>query len=318
MSEESIGQSEDMDSDLKEYLACFKSNAGRQPKPKTLAKTTSPAKEMPKNYTKAVGSSTYKKSLNSSSEADSLSEDSSLLSTASPHKKFNLKDVNDLQTSHTISEDAKQDDDDTASAIGKLVLSLKELGSTPEDMTVSISSNDMDDVTTSSFNVNANVFTVDDLIAVDDSESTAKSTADKNPVTDNVMTGYKSTGDNSEVESYKDDFEEEEEEEEDGENTIVEESFVSESVKDLVSGSTTESQPGISNGDKLTTTSISSSPDIKRDSSVSQTDETHTFQHSRTSENTNTTTENNSLSKHEVCHIDVNPCCHPALGWHPD
>ena len=306
MSDESMGE---MDSDLKEYLACFKSefksNVGKQPK----LKATSPAKEkVHKTYENVVEDPSSQK-LNSSKE-NSLSEDSSLFSTSSPHKRFNLQDVNDLQTSYTISENdstpasSKQDDDNSVSAIGKLVLLLKDLRSTPEDTshTALDSSNSViDDVTTSSFNINANVFTVDDLVAAGDIESTGSKSTDE--VTENVV--FKSSGlDDSEVNSYKDDFEEEE----DGENTIVEESFVSESIKESISSSnTTEIQPSKSYGNvELTNATVSSSPDVDEDSAVSQTEETHTFQHSSTSQDTNVSIEN-SLSKHEVCAIKVNP-----------
>ena len=292
MSDESMGESEEMDSDLKEYLACFKSNAGKQP---------SPVKEkMRKKHEKVVGDPSTEK-INSSKE-NSLSEDSSLFST-SPHKRFNLQDVSDLQTSHTISAESEatppstmQDDDNSVSAIGKLVLSLKELGNTPEGSVLSSDNSDIDNASTSSFNINANVFTVDDLVVVDDIESTAsKSTADNDKVTDNKSIGV----DDSEIRSYKDDFEEEEE---DGGNTFVEESFVSESIKEFVSSSnTTEIRPSKSNGSaESTNATVSSSPDVDEDSTVSQTEETQTFQYSSTSQDTNASIET-SLSKHEVC-----------------
>ena len=300
MSDESTGESEEMDRDLKEYLACFKTNEGKQPKPKG----TSPAKgKVHRKYEKVVEDPSSQK-LNSSTE-NSLSEDSSLFSTSAPHKRFNLQDISDLQTSHMMSESdvtpssANKGDDNSVSAIGKLVLSLKELGSTPEDTALGNNS-DNDDATTSSFNINANIFTVDDLVAADDVESTtSKSTAaaadddDNDKVTDNKST-------ESEVKSYKDDFEEE--------NTFVEESFVSESIKEDVSSSnTTEIRPSKSDGSvELTGTAVSSSPSVDEDSSISQrTEETQTFQNSSTS---HSTTES-SLSKHEVCIANVDPYC---------
>lgn len=300
-----------MDSDLKEYLACFESDSGKQPKPKA----TSPDKaKVHKNYTKDL-SFQYSQNSIENDTGTSLED----LSTTSPHKKFNLKYVNDLETCHTISKDvvtppsAKQDDGDTVSATGKLVLSLKDLGtSTSDDTALSISNSDIDDTTTSSFNVNANVFTVDDLVAVGDSETTAsKSTTGKYLVADKTMTDCKSTGvDDNEVKSYKDDFEEEE----DSENTIVEESFVSESIEELVTSGTTASHANVSNNDNST---ISSSPNVNKDSSISDTEEKQTSQHSSTLEDINTSVENN-WSKHEVCYINVNPCCQLALGCHPD
>lgn len=302
MSDKSMGESEEMDRDLKEYLACFKSNEGKQPRPKAA----SPVKEkVHKKYEKVVEDPSSQK-LNSSKE-NSLSEDSSLFSTSSPHKRFNLQDVSDLQTSHVISESdvtppsAKQGDDNSVSAIGKLVLSLKELGGTPEDTALNNNS-DNDDVTTSSFYINANVFTVDDLVAADDIESaTSKSTAAADD-DDDKITYNKSTGlDEGEVKSYKDDFEE---------NTFVEESFVSESIKEDVSSSnTTEIRPSESDGGvELTSIAVPSSPDVDKDTSISQTEETQTFQHSNTSQSTNTSTES-SLSKHEVCTVNVDPYC---------
>ena len=293
MSDESREESKEMDSDLKEYLACFKSNTGRRQLP--MPKTTSPSKvRMHKSRTKTVENLSFEKSL-TSSEEDSLSEDSLLHSTILPHKKFNLKDINDLETSHTTSEDdvissptGAGQDDDTASAVGKLVLSLKELGSVSEDTPLSIAS---EDVTTSSFNVNANVFTVDELAAASDTGSTPAN--DKYSVTDNAKSiGVDDTC--SEVTSYKDDFEEEEDE-----NTVVEESLVSESIKELISSGITEIQPSVSYSDELTSDTISSSPNVNEDSIVSEREETLTSQHSSASKDTNTSTENNP-SKHEV------------------
>ena len=287
MSDESREESEEMDSDLKEYLACFQSNTGRRELP--MSETTSPSKaRMHKSRSKTVENLSFQKLL-TSSEENALSEDSLL-------QKFNLKDVNDLQTSHTISEDdvispptGAGQGDDTISAVGKLVLSLKELGSVSEGTPLSI---DSEDATTSGFNVNANVFTVDELVAAA-SDTGSTPADDKHLVTDNA----KSTGvdDGSEVTSYKDDFEEEEEDE----NTVVEESLVSESIKELVSGSITDIQPSVSNSDELTNATISSSPNVNKDSIVSEREETLTSQHSSASKDTNTSVEN-SPSKHEV------------------
>ena len=313
MSDERIGESEEMDRDLKEYLACFKSNEGKQPKPKVIL----PVKEkVHKDYEKVVKDPSSK--ILNSSKKNSLSEDSSLFSASSPHKRFNLQDVSDLQTSHMISESdvtppsAKQgDDNNSVSAIGKLVLSLKELGSTSEDTALNNNSDSNDP--TSSFNINANVFTVEDLVAADNIESTAsKSPADNdNKVTDNI---FKSTG--REAKSYLDDFEEE-----DGEDTLVEESFVSESIKENVSSSnTTEIRPSKSDGSvELTSTAVSSSPDVDEDSSINtnQTEKTQTFHHSSTLQSTSASTES-SPSKHEVCTVNINPYCGFALGSHPN
>ena len=294
MSDEST---KEMDSDLKEYLAYFKGNTGRRQLP--TPKTSSSKARMYTSQTnnKTVENLSLQKSL-TSSEEDSLSKDSSFLNTTS-HKKFNLKDVNDLQTSHTISEiddvtlspNAGQDDD-TASAVGKLVLSLKELGSVSEDTALSI---DSEDINTSSFNVKANVFTVDELVAASDAESIP--TNDKNLVADDVITDYKTTGvDDDEANSYKDDFEEEG----DDEDTIVEESIASdESIKEVISSSVTEIQSSsISNSNALTNTNISSSPNVSEDSIVSETEETQTSQHFSTSKDTS---KEHSPSKHEVC-----------------
>ena len=304
MSDEST---KEMDSDLKEYLAYFKGNTGRRQLPTTKTSSSKARMYTSQTNNKTVENLSLQKSL-TSSEEDSLSKDSSFLNSTS-HKKFNLKDVNDLQTSHTISEvddvtlsptNAGQDDD-TASAVGKLVLSLKELGSVSEDTALSI---DSEDINTSSFNVKANVFTVDELVAASDAESIP--TNDKNSVADDVMTDYKTTGvDDSEANSYKDDFEEEG----DDEDTIVEESIASdESIKELISSSVTEIQSSsISNSNALTNTNISSSPNVSEDSIVSETEETQTSQHSSTSKDTYNSKEH-SPSKHEVCCSNVNPC----------
>ena len=282
---------EEMERDLKEYLACFKTDnadtlGGNQPNHRSSLKTTRP--EMHKN----------KDTLNSSGE-DSLSENSSLFGTSPPHKKFNLQDINDLQASQTLSESGtispttlqgdKGDDNSNSGAVGKLVLSLKELGSTSEDTTPNSNNGDVEDnTTTSSFNINANVFTVDDLLVASDVNTASKSTADVSVVTDKAV-------DDRELKSYKDDFEEEE-----NKSMIVEESFASsESIKEFVSSSdATETHHSKSSRiTQSTNTTISLSPDDGEDSSIGHTEGTQPFS---TSQDTIASTES-SLSKHEVC-----------------
>lgn len=296
MSDENEGVSEEMDSELKEYLSYFKNNGAAR-----ITKTTSPAKPRIRHTHEKARKNP---SLNSS-EDDSLLEDSSLFSTAPPHKKFNLQDVNDLQASDTMkmsendvtSSSTKRDDDnDTVSAIGKLVLSLKELGppsGSPEG--AALSNTDIDEVTTNSFNVNANIFTMDDLVADDDTKSINSNSiiiSDKKIVTEDV--GCKTTGvDDSEVtNNYEDDFEEEDKE---SENT---ESFVNGSIKELVSSKTTENI--VFKSDESADATISLSCDSDKDSSISWTEDKQSFEHSSTPQDTNISIES-SLSKHEVC-----------------
>jgi len=286
MSDVSIGE---MDSDLKEYLAYFKNNdSEKEPKRKKISA------KMHQKYEKLSVNLSSQSSPNSSRD-EYLSEGSSLL--AGSLDKFNLQDVNDLQASYTISENdatlltVKEDsnNDDKASAIGKLILSL----GTSEDTINS----DMDDENTiSSFNIKANIFTVDDLATEDGDDSITKSVSDEN-----VSTGHKITHVyRSEPTTYKDDFEEEE----DSHNAIQEESFVNETVEDVVSVNTqTVNQPSMTTSDELTIANISSC-DVDKHRNVSQTEETQTFYQSSTSQDTDTSVEN-SLSMHEVCHITI-------------
>ena len=295
MSDESMKGPVEMERDLKEYLACFKKNASKNADrdADTLAgnrsnpKATPPAKtEMHK--TKCV--------LDSSAE-DSLSENSSFFGASPPHKKFNLQDINDLQTSQppseseTISPSTLQGDDSSESAaIDKLVLSLKELGSTPEDGT--LNSDTMDNTATSSFNIKANVFTVDDLLVASDIDTASKSTADESMVTD------KAVDHDDELSSYKDDFEND-----DDESTIVEESFgSSESIKEFISSSdATGTQHSESSSITQSTNTTTSSSHGGKGSTISYTEETQSFS---ASQDTNTSAES-SLSRHEVCNANI-------------
>ena len=210
MFDEGLEESDEMDNELEEYLSLFKNTS--ETKVKRTSSSTGRIK--PKVHQKSLPQLKSKPSFSLKNKMVSCSDESLTSSLQQNLKIYNLQELSSTISSVQPEDNSIRPSEDTSSAMGNLVLTLKDLA--PSEATLNKSKSDTEEDTTfESFNIKANIFTVEDLVVSEHSYNVRSVSSevvdeciDKSAVSEKLVEdGVKFDTECHDKPIYRDDFE---------------------------------------------------------------------------------------------------------------